>query len=178
MKYGKRLLIGTLLLTIFLANTAAPASAYVYNGIYWHSGYAQYCTHSTILNSWKPSLDAAANTWSNAGSNFYFSKTSCYNQLYYEAMSPNTLAANTYHPYNGDSITSCDTTFNANVVWSTSGEKNKVDVQSVATHEFGHWLSLGHSSNSDATMYNSVIMGDTKQRSLHSDDISGIQSIY
>jgi len=51
-------------------------------------------------------------------------------------------------------------------------------VQSVAAHEFGHWLSLDHSSNTEATMYYRTGLGDTKQRTLNSDDISGTRSIY
>jgi hypothetical protein len=40
MKNGKKSLIGILLLTLFLVNMTAPASAYVYNGAYWYNGIA------------------------------------------------------------------------------------------------------------------------------------------
>jgi hypothetical protein len=52
------------------------------------------------------------------------------------------------------------------------------DLQSVATHEYGHALGLGHSSVSGTTMWPSIGGGTTSQRSIHSDDIAGLQAIY
>lgn len=72
----------------------------------------------------------------------------------------------------------CTVTFNKNLVWSTSGESGKFDVQNIATHEFGHWLCLGHSSDTEATMYKNAAAGETKRRTLNTDDIQGIRSIY
>ena len=45
----------------------------------------------------------------------------------------------------------------------------------VALHEFGHTLGLSHSNNDDAIMWPFI---GTRNPSLHSDDISGIQSLY
>ncbi|KAA3605182.1 MAG: hypothetical protein DWQ01_21575 [Planctomycetota bacterium] len=53
-----------------------------------------------------------------------------------------------------------------------------MDIQGVMCHEYGHALGLGHSSNWNATMYPSTGGGSTKERSVHSDDQAGIQSIY
>ncbi len=55
---------------------------------------------------------------------------------------------------------------------------NQMDLQSVACHEYGHCLGLGHSSNGSATMAPSVNYGNTNNRSIHSDDINGVQAIY
>jgi hypothetical protein len=86
----------------------------------------------------------------------------------------------TYIEWSGSTNTKCTVIFNSDIgsFWSTSGQPLHYDVQSVAAHEFGHWLSLGHSSDTEATMYYRTGMGETKKRSLNSDDISGIRSIY
>lgn len=152
---------------------------YVYNGIYWHQGYAQYYPNSTILSSWIPSLDTAADTWSNVDTNFYFSEnSSSSNELYYaELGSDGPIASTSWWPPYGDSMSAAWTTFNANKNFSTSEASDCFDVQSVAVHEFGHWLSLGHSSDSQAVMYPYLSKGQLK-RDLYWDDTMGIVYIY
>jgi len=55
---------------------------------------------------------------------------------------------------------------------------SRFDLQGVLTHEYGHALGLGHSGNGQATMAPSVGAGQTSIRSIHADDIAGIQCIY
>ncbi len=55
---------------------------------------------------------------------------------------------------------------------------NNFDLQEVQTHEYGHALGLGHSSNNSATMRPSTGAGNISGRSIHSDDIAGVQFIY
>jgi predicted Zn-dependent protease len=94
-------------------------------------------------------------------------------------MTPATTAAYTYgQSPSGDAMITCSTTFNSNIAWSTTGASGKIDVQACATHEFGHWLSLGHASDSTAVMYYLINFGDTRDRYLKSDDIAGIKAIY
>jgi matrixin len=52
------------------------------------------------------------------------------------------------------------------------------DIQSVMAHEYGHALGLGHSDVGAATMTPGVAEGSTGLRSIHADDIAGIQCIY
>ncbi|HHN77284.1 MAG TPA: matrixin family metalloprotease, partial [Phycisphaerales bacterium] len=52
------------------------------------------------------------------------------------------------------------------------------DIQGIQTHEYGHALGLGHSSDSAATMAPSSSPGQTKLRSINADDQAGVQSIY
>lgn len=87
------------------------------------------------------------------------------------------ITQTSYDPYSGK-ILDADTLYNPNYSWSTTGSSYKIDVQSVATHEIGHQLGLGHSSYQDATMFYATGQGDTSQRSLHTDDINGICAIY
>ena len=53
-----------------------------------------------------------------------------------------------------------------------------IDLQGVACHEIGHSLGLGHSNVGGATMLPSISGTGVGQRSINSDDIAGIQSIY
>jgi MYXO-CTERM domain-containing protein len=52
------------------------------------------------------------------------------------------------------------------------------DLDSIITHESGHFLGLAHSCDLEATMFVSYKLGDTSLRSLEADDIAGICSIY
>lgn len=47
-----------------------------------------------------------------------------------------------------------------------------------ATHELGHSLGLGHSSDPDAVMYPTYSIRDSKSFKLSQDDIEGIQKLY
>ena len=55
---------------------------------------------------------------------------------------------------------------------------SQMDLQSVATHEYGHSIGLGHSGTGAATMAPSIGNGQTSTRSIHSDDINGLRAIY
>jgi hypothetical protein len=55
--------------------------------------------------------------------------------------------------------------------------QSSVDLQSVITHEYGHYFSLDHTSIADATMI-PFIIGDTRQRTLELDDRAGLSTVY
>jgi hypothetical protein len=52
------------------------------------------------------------------------------------------------------------------------------DLQAIVTHEAGHFLGLGHSQDTKATMYARYSPGDLNYRSLTKDDQAGICAIY
>ena len=75
----------------------------------------------------------------------------------------------------------CDTEFDINTNWNMGPGPTgwaQIDFESVAVHEFGHNLGLGHSQYSAATMYAYMNYGDDSKRDLHWDDIDGIEYLY
>ncbi|KAK4402849.1 Metalloendoproteinase 2-MMP [Sesamum angolense] len=58
-----------------------------------------------------------------------------------------------------------------------SSPMSAVDLESVAVHEIGHLLGLGHSSVEEAIMYPTISSG-TRKVELANDDIMGIQELY
>jgi len=77
-------------------------------------------------------------------------------------------------------IVEADILFNSTVSFSTSTTSvpDRIDLQSVATHEIGHFLGLDHSPLPSATMFWSVAPGYIYPRTLSSDDIAAISILY
>ncbi|KAG5052645.1 hypothetical protein AAZX31_02G201500 [Glycine max] len=73
--------------------------------------------------------------------------------------------------------------FDADEYWVASGDVTKspvtsaFDLESVAVHEIGHLLGLGHSSDLRAIMYPSI-PPRTRKVNLAQDDIDGIRKLY
>lgn len=76
-------------------------------------------------------------------------------------------------------ISEADIYVNASKPWNVNGTSTTCyDVQNCITHEFGHVHGLGHSEYAEATMYDDADLGETKKRTLHSDDLRGYEDIY
>ena len=72
-----------------------------------------------------------------------------------------------------------DQRYNQNTTFSNVGASGAYDYQSVATHESGHTIGLGHANSSDAlTMYYAIGAGETKARSLAKGDVMGMRARY
>lgn len=78
-------------------------------------------------------------------------------------------------------IAEVDMKLNTRYSWSLTGESDKMDVQNIVTHEFGHWAGLADlydSSDALLTMYGYSNYGITYQRTLGLGDRLGIQAVY
>ncbi|MHC4752127.1 MAG: DNRLRE domain-containing protein, partial [Planctomycetota bacterium] len=142
-------------------------------------------------------VQAAANTWNNAGASFGFrydgthaNTTSSFNFsdeiMWGTTTLPGAIAEATYWSSLGV-ILECDVVFNDSLSWDTSGSpsSSEYDVQSIGTHELGHWLNLRDlygdigdgEYDSGKIMYGFGSSGVAK-RDLHADDADGIRWIY
>lgn len=66
------------------------------------------------------------------------------------------------------------------VIWTlnpTAGSPEKIDVETVALHELGHVLGLGHSLKPEAVM-RPTVLPNVAYRGLKQDDIDGITQMY
>ncbi|MCZ6651390.1 MAG: matrixin family metalloprotease [Acidobacteria bacterium] len=68
----------------------------------------------------------------------------------------------------------------ADFVWTASAdpEAGRYDIESVALHEIGHTLGLGHSPVAAASLFPRLGAGSRLARKLSSDDIAGVTAIY
>jgi Matrixin len=79
-------------------------------------------------------------------------------------------------------IVETDMLFNEKWVWGTAESGGtQMDVQNIATHEFGHVAGLGDlytTSCQEVTMFGYSGYEETKKRSLEPADVTGIRKIY
>lgn len=79
-------------------------------------------------------------------------------------------------------IVESDVQFNTDYTWSTAEDcpKEEMDLQNIATHEFGHngLDDLRPLKDGDLTMYAYSDTGETKKRTLGYGDELGIQDLY
>ncbi len=82
----------------------------------------------------------------------------------------------------GKQIVEFDMLFNTRFDWGDASlDSTKMDLQNIATHEFGHSVGLGDlysSTCSEVTMYGYSIEGETKKRTLEEPDRTGLQVLY
>jgi hypothetical protein len=68
-----------------------------------------------------------------------------------------------------------------NYQFTTTGQASSHDIQNILTHEIGHFIGLGHESgtiDTEATMYSHASVGETKKRTLKTNDLTGLRSAY
>ncbi|XP_031493042.1 metalloendoproteinase 3-MMP-like [Nymphaea colorata] len=85
---------------------------------------------------------------------------------------PGSILAHAFAPTNGRLH------FDADETWLPDATgTNGVDLESVAVHEIGHLLGLGHSADINAIMFPTIRRGERKLNP-NSDDVQGIQVLY
>jgi hypothetical protein len=93
-------------------------------------------------------------------------------------------------------ILESDVLFNTAFAWSVAaaGEPGRFDLESIAVHELGHFMGLGHSALGETevrpgggrrVLAAGTVMfpiafspGTTSGRSLHADDVAGVSDLY
>jgi hypothetical protein len=81
----------------------------------------------------------------------------------------------------GNRIVETDLRMNTHYSWSLTAEKEKMDIQSILTHEFGHWAGLNDLyKNKDywLTMYGYANNGQDWKQTLGQGDINGLIAVY
>jgi len=95
---------------------------------------------------------------------------------------PNAIAITSiWYSRRTKAILEYDIRFNTAFYWSTNGAPDKMDIQNIATHEFGHAVGLDdiyNSSYSEVTMYGYADYGQTNKQILDTPDITGLQKMY
>ena len=66
--------------------------------------------------------------------------------------------------------------YDADELFAVGAQAGAFDLQTVALHEIGHLLGLGHTDDQKAIMYPTIAQGVTK--GLGNDDIAGIKALY
>lgn len=119
----------------------------------------------TLLPSWGPNADIVI--WFTEGCH---GELSCFD-------GPNGVVAHAFLP-NYPSTLAGDIHFDDSEGWTTdvrSTHQPPYDLVTMAAHEFGHALGLGHSGNKSALMH---VNYKESHRYLHQDDVDGIRSLY
>ncbi|PWK07879.1 matrixin family metalloprotease [Tumebacillus permanentifrigoris] len=75
-------------------------------------------------------------------------------------------------------IVEADIDINVSYPFANDGSSGNYDIGGNVTHELGHLLGLEHTTDTEATMYGTSTMGETKKRTLEQDNKNGILYLY
>lgn len=174
--------ISLMLILIMLVTIigSSYALAYSYAGCRWQYNNTNYKYGSNLPSSYQTPIYTAAGTWNSDAADFTF---------YYNSSAYNVWGAANYGSAggmlglttitgNGTTVIGANTDYNTYYSFSTNPSSSQYDLETVALHEFGHWLVLNDiSSPTSAIMYFSLSSGQQK-RTLTQDDSNGINYIY
>jgi len=142
---------------------------------------------SAVVNT----ITTAANTWDQETSYPVFSYKGTtmriagngdgYNVVSWGSYQAGVIAVTFSWVTKGKRVVEVDCLMNTYYSWSLTGEANKMDVQNIMTHEFGHFCGVADLYN-DAdywlTMYGYSNYGITYQRTLGLGDVNGLRAVY
>jgi hypothetical protein len=103
------------------------------------------------------------------------------NEVFFSNESNGSVAASCYYTYSGSTILDADIKFydgGFRFYTGTSGCASGLYLEDVATHEFGHFIGIGHSPVITATMYASINGCTQAPRTLDADDIAAALALY
>ena len=151
----------------------------------------------------RPALQAAMSQWTHWNSNIVFRDTgtttatfardgkdgSCddgTNVVTWDTFEPDVIGVATLcFDKSGRVIRDADLALNAAQHWErvsgTPESRHSHDIQSILTHELGHWLSFEDIYSGDAvrqTMFGNTEYGETNKRTLALGDVVGVQKAY
>ena len=163
--------------------------------LHWRNGTASYymaSSNNPAGAAGEAAVKAAFKSWSDASSNLTYTFAGYTSQpaqaydgknvvFWIHGTWPydSTMAAVTYRYFD----TTDGRILDADIVFRGSGFNWTVggsgyDIENAASHEIGHFTGLGHSTDSQATMYASTHAGEIQKRDLAGDDLSGLATIY
>jgi hypothetical protein len=175
---------------------SVDTGAYSPNGVTWAQSPVPYSINTTNLDlpesAVEPAMQLGADAWatqSQANIRLSYTGRSTQTTTGYDGLnlvvfrnaSSGSAIATTYWWSSGGRILDADIVF-----WDeafrffsgTSGCSGGFYIEDIAAHEFGHAIGLGHSTTTGATMYPSVSSCNAGNRSLHADDIAGVEFLY
>jgi hypothetical protein len=184
--------------TIVAAEPAAGLieAAYLPAGWKWADGVAAWSYNDAGQPDDGAFVDAiarAAETWTAAGARFSFSHgppTTLEPSLcesgtrdganaigWAESLPGTTLAVTCTFPKSGPNAFESDVQFDSSRNWTFAESNAVIDFESVALHELGHVVGLGHSGIAASVMTGTYKVGSIR-RDLHTDDLAGLYSLY
>jgi len=149
------------------------------NNKYGFSSIAVVSTITTSANTWDQETGYAVFSYQGT-TTLSAGKRDNYNVVAWGSYRVGAIAV-TYIWYSGSQILETDCRMNTFYKWSLTGESNKMDVQNIMTHEFGHWCGLADLYNDVdywLTMYGYANYGETYKRTLGLGDIYGLEAWY
>jgi len=172
-----------LVATIYASFVPVQIQAFHYSGIHWNTDTVYFKVDIEMDQALIDGTLAAADTWSNAGANFSLDSYWVTNNdvtAYNFGVGYEHIIAQCWISYSNFIISEADFIFNTYHDFSWGSAYDTFDTETVALHEFGHWLMLNDlydPADSDKVMYGYIALDQIK-RDLHQDDIDGIIYIY
>jgi hypothetical protein len=172
-----------------VGDVCSGASPFQLAGYRWAVPSPSFAYSTSLPSTWRPSVDAGAATWNGAGSSLRIVKQTtivgadvakdnrnvvCFGSL------PSGVLGTTYTWYSTGTglISEADIKLSSTASMSVGGSRTSVDVQSVITHEFGHFAGLDHVTDVTHTMYSAIPANSTIYRTLCDGDVAGVRNLY